>query len=82
MREQILERLRWAYKHSPRVVRKTLRPFRDIGADSDLALRAAVSPLQRDRARLTMVGDGAKNPKSMETTHTKAKLESEIKQED
>ena len=33
MREQILERLRWAYKHSPRVVRKTLRPFRDIGAD-------------------------------------------------
>jgi hypothetical protein len=40
MREQILERLRWAYKHSPRVVRKTLRPFRDIGADCDLALRA------------------------------------------
>jgi FkbM family methyltransferase len=33
MREQILKRLRWAYKHSPRVVRKALRPFRDIGAD-------------------------------------------------
>jgi len=33
MREQILERCRWAYIHSPRVVRKTLRPFRDIGAD-------------------------------------------------
>jgi hypothetical protein len=33
VREQILEGLRWAYKHSPRVVRKTLRPFRDIGAD-------------------------------------------------
>ena len=31
--EEILEKLRWAYKHSPRVVRKTLRPFRDIGAD-------------------------------------------------
>ena len=33
MREQILERLRWAYKRSPRVVRKTLTPLRDIGAD-------------------------------------------------
>jgi FkbM family methyltransferase len=33
MREQILETLRWAYKHSPRVVRKTLRPFRDVAAD-------------------------------------------------
>jgi hypothetical protein len=33
MREQILETLRWAYKHSPRVVRKALRPFRDAGAD-------------------------------------------------
>ena len=29
MREQILERLRWAYKRSPRVVRKTLTPLRD-----------------------------------------------------
>ena len=33
MREQILERLRWAYKRSPRVVRKTLTPLRDLGAD-------------------------------------------------
>src|SRR5215831_9128756 len=33
MREQILETLRWAYKHSPHVVRKTLRPFRDVAAD-------------------------------------------------
>src|ERR1700724_2988819 len=33
MREQILEKLRQAYKHSPGVVRKTLRPFRNIGAD-------------------------------------------------
>ena len=33
MREQILERLRWAYKRSPRAVRKALGPFRDIGAD-------------------------------------------------
>src|SRR5436190_23518612 len=33
MREEILEKLRWAYKHSPRVVRKTLRPFRDVAAD-------------------------------------------------
>jgi FkbM family methyltransferase len=33
VREQILEKLRWVYKHSPRVVRKALRPFRDIGAD-------------------------------------------------
>jgi FkbM family methyltransferase len=33
VREQILGKLRWAYKHSPRVVRKALRPFRDIGAD-------------------------------------------------
>jgi FkbM family methyltransferase len=33
MREQILETLRWAYKHSPRAVRKMLRRFRDIGAD-------------------------------------------------
>ncbi len=33
MREQTLETLRWAYKHSPCVVRKTLRPFRNIGAD-------------------------------------------------
>jgi FkbM family methyltransferase len=31
--EQILETLRWAYKQSPRVVRKTLGRFRDIGAD-------------------------------------------------
>jgi FkbM family methyltransferase len=33
MRGRILGTLRWAYKHSPRVVQKTLRPFRDIGAD-------------------------------------------------
>jgi len=33
MREQILERLWRAYKHSPRILRKTLRPFRDISAD-------------------------------------------------
>ena len=33
MREQILARLRWSYIHSPSAVRKTLRPFRDIGAD-------------------------------------------------
>jgi FkbM family methyltransferase len=33
MREQVLGKLRWAYKHSPRVVRQTLKPFRDIGAD-------------------------------------------------
>jgi FkbM family methyltransferase len=32
--EEILEKLQWGYKHSPRVVRKTLRAFRDIGADS------------------------------------------------
>jgi len=30
---QILETMRRVYKHSPGVVRKTLRPFRDIGAD-------------------------------------------------
>jgi FkbM family methyltransferase len=30
---QILERCRRAYKHSPRFVRNTLRPFRDIAAD-------------------------------------------------
>jgi FkbM family methyltransferase len=39
MREQILETLRWAYKDSPRVVRKTLRPFRDIGADYNNRLK-------------------------------------------
>ena len=33
MREEILEKLRWVYKHSPRVVRKALRPFRDVAAD-------------------------------------------------
>ena len=33
MREQVLGKLRRVYKHSPHVVRKTLRPFRDIGAD-------------------------------------------------
>jgi FkbM family methyltransferase len=33
MREQILETLRWTYKHSPRTLRKLLAPFRDTVAD-------------------------------------------------
>ena len=34
MIEQILEKLRGTYKHSPCVIRKTLRPFRDLAANS------------------------------------------------